>query len=298
MQQHIPVLADEVVAVAKRTACTTVLDATVGTGGHTELLLRAMERGVLVGIDLDTSALQEALQRLEKQKKDAVDVMLLEGNFREVATLSAQLSIAAYDVILADLGWGSHQLQSGKGLSFLHDEVLDMCYGAPGTCSVTALEIVNTFEQEALRELLVTYGDERWAKRIAAHIVAARATAPITTSGMLADIVSGAIPRALQGTLHPATKTFQALRIAVNDEVGALREFLAAVPALLRPNGYLAVITFHSLEDRVVKHTFKEWEQHGVGQRGVKKGIRPTEEEKTRNPRSRSALLRTFTVTT
>ena len=294
MERHTPVLVDEIRELVAQQRHTTVLDATIGTGGHAEVVLNTMQGGTFVGIDADSGALQEAQTHLASYRS-AIDLHFIKGNFRDAEALVKTVATATYTFILADLGWGSHQLKNGKGFSFATDEVLNMCYGDEGTCPVTALEIVNTFQKDELRTLIAEYGEERWALRIAERIVEERKHKPITTSKELALCISKAIPRALQGHLHPATKTFQALRIVVNDELGALKAFLSVVPTLLTPNGTLAIITFHSLEDRIVKQTFRSWEREGVGERLSKKGIQPTDAECQRNPRSRSATLRTFT---
>ena len=178
----------------------------------------------------------------------------------------------------------------------MHDEPLNMCFSKrEHACAVTALDIVNTFEESALVTILKEYGEERWAVRIARFIVNARKEKPIITSKHLANIVSGAVPRKLHPKhRHAATKTFQALRIAVNDELNILQEFLESLKTLIRTDTRLAIISFHSLEDRIVKQMFKQWESESIGKRYSKKAIQPSHEECIRNPRATSAQLRTF----
>lgn len=180
----------------------------------------------------------------------------------------------------------------------MHDEPLTMCYGTrEGACTVTAFDVVNLFEEKNLADIIRGYGGERWAVRIAKHIVEERSLSPIETTGRLAAVVSGAIPRRFHPKrIHAATRTFQAIRITVNDEVRALEDFFDSVRPLLCPGSRVVIIAFHSLEDRVVKRTFKQWEQEGFGKRYTKKALRPSDDECQQNPRARSAKLRTFII--
>ena len=277
----------------------TVLDATLGTGGHAREILRRMRSGIFVGIDADRNAVETAEKHLTPTVPDGVTAHFIVDNFRNMAALSSDLGIQTYDGIIADLGWGSHQLESGGGFSFLRDEPLIMCYGGEdGSCAETATGIVNTRGENELADILRTYGEERWAARIAKHLVAERKERPIVTTGHLADTVAGAIPGKFRPKhRHPATKTFQAIRIAVNDELNALRQFLESVRTHIRTDATVTIISFHSLEDRIVKQTFRAWERDGIGKRGTKKPVRPTRAECITNPRARSAKLRTFTCT-
>ncbi len=295
METHTPVLLRETIAALSIAPGDTVLDATIGTAGHAQCMLNELKRGTFVGIDADSTALGGAKARLIVPEH--VTAHVVEGNFRHIADISSDLGIQTYDAILADFGWGVHQIQSGRGFSFRGDEPLIMCYSTrKNGCSLTATEIVNTFEKEKIADIIREYGEERWADRIADHIVTARAEKYITTSRQLADIVSGAIPRKMHPrNVHAATRTFQAIRIAVNDELEALRDFLGALPALMHRGSRTVMLSFHSLEDRIVKQTFRAWENGGIGHRNGKKAVRASSEEQSANPRSRSAVLRTFT---
>ena len=297
METHIPVVAQEVMTQLAIEPHTTVVDCTLGLGGHAQHLIRAMQHGVFVGIDADAQALEKAKQRLIPLVGTNT-AHFVEGNFRDIADLTDTLGVTSYDRVLADLGWGTHQLTSGRGFSFMHNEPLNMCYGTKeNACVVTASDVVNTFAEANLADIIQGYGGERWAVRIAKHIVAAREHAPITTTTQLADIIAGAVPRRLHPrNIHVATRTFQAIRITVNDEINTLKAFLDGIQNRMRPKGRLSIIAFHSLEDRVVKQAFRAWEQEGIGKRYTKKAYRPSSEECAQNPRSRSAKLRTFII--
>ena len=297
MEKHTPVLVQEVLEQLNIKPNNTVLDGTLGLGGHAAHILRAMQQGVFVGIDADAEALAVAQENLKVPKE--VTAHFAEGNFRDIVPISAALGIERYDRVLLDLGWGSHQLTSGRGFSFMRDEPLNMCYSTKKDgCAITALDVVNGFEEKNLADVIKGYGGERWAVRIAKHIAEARKQSPITTTKQLANIIAGAVPRRLhQRNIHIATRTFQAVRIAVNDELNTLRAFLEALPKLLRPQAYIAIIAFHSSEDRIIKQTFRTWERQGAGKRYAKKAQKPTEQECARNPRARSATLRTFIFT-
>ena len=299
METHVPVLMRESVDSLALRPDATVLDATLGTGGHASAIVRAMQGGVFVGIDADEHALTVAKEKLT-EVAGTVSVHYCEGNFRDSVRIASDLGIHTFDAILADLGWGIHQQQSGRGFSFTNDEPLNMCYSTrDGACAVTALEVVNTFEESALSDVLLHYGEERWAVRIAKHIVAERKNKKIVTTRHLAEVVSRSVPRALHPRdRHVATKTFQAIRMVVNDELQTLRQFLEAAAALARAGTRISVITFHSSEDRIVKQTFRAWERDGFGKQLTKTPITASRSEISANPRARSAKLRTFTVTT
>ena len=296
MKTHTPVLQKEISEILTSKKNSTTLDATLGTGGHAKELIRDMQSGVFVGIDADAEALKQAEKVIAPVTK-RVTVHIQEDNFRNIAAITKKIGITGYDQILLDLGWGSHQLESGRGFSFMQNEPLNMCYGTKeGACDISATEVINTFRENDLRAIIQTYGEERWARRIAKHIVNERKEKPIVMSKQLAEIVETAIPKRFQPKkIHAATKTFQAIRITVNDEINSLEQFLKDCKTFINPRARIAIIAFHSLEDRVVKQTFKTWEAENHGKRGTKKPTRPSEEECRRNPRARSAKLRTFT---
>ncbi len=285
---HIPVLLQEVVEGLQAKAGEVILDATVGGGGHSEALCRAMgESGTILCLDED----EEAIERSQKRLKGCgCQFIFQRSNFRHLDTVLASLGIGKVDRALFDLGFSSFQLdESNRGFSFQKDEPLFMTFRKNGA-SLNAETIVNEWGEETLRTIIFGYADERYAKRIAQAIARAREHKRITTSKELADIIVLAIPR--RGKIHPATKTFQALRIAVNDEFRALEEMLPKAFAHLSQAGRVAVISFHSMEDRLVKRFFKELATEGKGHIITKKPIVPSEEEVKRNPRSRSAKLR------
>ncbi len=266
-----------------------IMDATLGGAGHAREMLNALgPAGVLVGFDAD----EEAIERSRNALSDtSATVHFVNANFRHLKTELANLGIERITKALFDLGWSSYQLSAGRGFSFLSDEPLSMAY-AQGQ-SLTAFTIVNEWGEESLADIIFGWGEERYSRRIARAIVAAREKKPIETGKDLGEIVKASVPTAYRyGRLHPATKTFQALRIAVNDELGALTEGLKAAWEMLAADGRMAVITFHSIEDRLVKRQFAQWAEEGTALRITKKPIIPTDEEVRANPRSRSAKLR------
>ncbi len=233
---------------------------------------------------------------MEHTKDARASVKVVRGNFRNIESIVKGEGIESVDGVLADLGWNSEQFEgSGKGFSFQKDEPLQMTYGPADEYPFTARDIVNDWSEEVVADVLYAYADERFSRRIARGIKEAREKQPIETTHQLASIVEASIGRR-RGKIHPATKTFQALRIAVNDELDALRELIEGATKVLRKDGRLAIITFHSIEDRIVKHRFKELEEAGYGEILTKKPLTPTVEEVEENPRSRSAKLRIFHI--
>ena len=264
-----------------------VLDATLGGAGHAkEILARLAGTGLLVGLDADNAAVARARESLQGE-----NVILIEANFRDLESYLGKHGIPKLSKALFDLGWSSYQLDAGRGFSFQKDEPLLMTYSENvGETTLTAEKVVNDWEESSLADIIYGWGEERAARRIAKRIVDARKEKRIRTSGELAAVIESAVPR--KGRIHPATKTFQALRIAVNDEMGALKQGLQAAWTKLEAGGRIAVISFHSVEDREVKRLMQEWEKKGEGRKLTKKPISPSREESTGNPRSRSAKLR------
>ncbi len=291
---HISVLSNEILTGLEIRETDTVLDATLGGAGHARLMCERLgKQGIFLGIDADNAALARAEVAL---KGVSPRVILRHGNFRNLASIVQDAEISALDKALFDLGWSGFQLAEGKGFSFLADEPLLMTYGEPGENVLTAREIVNTWEEESLVNVFDGWGEEAHARRIARGIVEARREKPIETARELAEVIRSSVPvwyrkGSASRRMHPATKTFQALRIAVNDEMGALKEGISAAWGLLRKEGRLAVITFHSVEDREVKRLFREFEAEG-GVLTPKKPLKPSREELRMNPRARSAKLR------
>lgn len=289
---HETVLLTESIEVLRIDAGDTLVDATIGGAGHLALMAEALgPQGTLIGIDADDEAIARARVISESA---AARVILAHDNFRNLNAILDANGIEEIDGALFDLGWSGFQLARGRGFSFRVDEPLLMTYGDPET-SATASDMVNTLEESALADLIYTLGEERFSRGIASSIVRARAEAPIETTFALVRAVEGGVPAwYAHKRLHPATKTFQALRIAVNDEFGALREGLAAALSRLSEGGRVAVITFHSIEDRIVKGMFRDAAHEGKGIVVTKKPLSPSGAEISRNPRARSAKLRVF----
>jgi 16S rRNA (cytosine1402-N4)-methyltransferase len=270
-----------------------VVDGTIGGAGHFGAILERLgKEGILVGIDADGDAITRAQVVADAHKGPTIH--LANDNFRNLDAILEERGIGALDKALFDLGWSSFHLTAGRGFSFRADEPLFMTYGNPEE-GKTAADLVNSATEEELADIIFTYGEERFARGIARSIVQTRRAQPILTTTVLADAISRGTPGWYQHRrLHPATKTFQALRIAVNDELGALREGLAAALARLAPGGRIAVITFHSIEDRIVKGMLRDAVYQGAGKLVNKKPLVPSTAETARNPRSRSAKLRVY----
>ncbi|PIR85410.1 16S rRNA (cytosine(1402)-N(4))-methyltransferase [Candidatus Kaiserbacteria bacterium CG10_big_fil_rev_8_21_14_0_10_45_20] len=292
--QHTTVLLHESVQALHLTEGDTVVDGTVGLGGHTHLLCEVVGKtGTVLGIDADSDAIAKTKQRFLEAEAPC-SLRLAVGNFRDIQEIASSEGIRDPQGILFDLGWNSTQLQSGRGFSFLsHDPLLMTFSKEVEEGATTAETIVNTWSQVDLAESIKVLGEERFAERIASAIVARRRIAPFTTADDLAETIGTATPPWYRtGRINPATKTFQALRILVNDELSSLQEGMKNAFSVLRPQGRLAIITFHSLEDGMVKRYFRTLSKEGKAVLIVKKPIRPSEEEVQRNPRSRSAKLR------
>lgn len=295
-ERHTTVLLDETVDGLNLHEGDTVIDATVGTGGHSAKVAEAIGKGTILAIDADESSL--ILARTKLVDADA-KVIYVFGNFRNIKRHAAEAGVIEAKGIVFDLGWRSEQLASGRGLSFKADEPLVMTLSSQyESGTLTAKDIIADWDEEEIAKLIREYGEEKFSGRIARVIVEARRKGTISTARELAEIISSAVPAFYRnGRIHPATRTFQALRIAVNDELGALQEGLADAIDLLTPGGRVAVISFHSLEDRIVKTVFRKAEDDGIGTRVTKKPVIATKEEQSENPRSRSAKLRIFEKT-
>ena len=292
--RHDSVLMREVLEALAVHPGETVVDATLGGAGHFAALLGALGAGgVIVGIDADPAAVERARAAYALDRRsDRPIAHLVNDNFRNLSRILERLRIAPVDKILFDLGWSGYQIAAPRGFSFGGDEPLLMNYDENGE---TAADIVNTYTEEALADLIFTYGEERFARSIAHAIVKARSKERILTTGALVRAVRAGTPAWYQTRkIHPATKTFQALRIAVNDELQSLREGLGAALDALAPKGRLAVISFHSIEDRIVKSMLRDAVHAGFGSLSPKKPIVPTRAEILSNRRARSAELRVF----
>ena len=280
------------------------VDGTLGGAGHSSQIVKRLTTGRLVGIDRDPVALKASGKRLEPYQDR---VTLVHANFCEMAQVMQELGIPGVDGILLDLGVSSPQLDDGeRGFSYMADAPLDMRMNSEDT--LTAYEVVNTWSQDELKRILFDYGEERYAPRIASAICRRREEKPIETTLELVDVIRSAMPpQALREKQHPAKRSFQAIRIAVNDELGSVETAMRDAIPLLNPGGRLAVITFHSLEDRIVKNAMAEAAKGCTcppnfpvcvcGKKPLvklisRKPIVATEEELEVNPRSRSAKLR------
>jgi 16S rRNA (cytosine1402-N4)-methyltransferase len=292
--RHDSVLMQEVLETLSIRPSDIVVDATLGGAGHFTKILSALgEGGVIVGIDADPAAVERGREAYANDRRPERPVAnLVNDNFRNLSRVLERLNIGTVDKILFDLGWSGYQIAAPRGFSFQNDEPLLMEYGEGGE---TAADIVNSSSEEDLANIIFTYGEERFARKIAHAIVAARSKERILTTGALVAAINAGTPAGYhERKIHPATKTFQALRIAVNDEIGALREGLSAALQALAPGGKLAVISFHSIEDRIVKNMLRDAVEKGAGTIHPKKPIVPGRAEILRNHRARSAKLRVF----
>ncbi len=301
---HVSVLLNETVSNCITTKDGIYVDCTLGGAGHSLALGRQLNPdGMIIGLDQDEDALAAASERLSTL---SCKTMTIKTNFKDLKKALHEHGITKVNGFIFDLGVSSYQLDTAeRGFSYMQDGPLDMRMDHDG--AVTAKELVNTLSEAELCHIIKEYGEERWAKRIAEFIVAERAIKPLETTGELVSVIKKAIPAgARKEGPHPAKRTFQALRIAVNDELGILKKAFTDAAEMLEPGGKLCVITFHSLEDRITKVTFKELSQgcicppelpicacnHKALVKGKKKAIEPSKEEVAENPRSRSAKLR------
>ena len=281
MAIHKPVLLEEALDFLKVEKGKRFIDATVGEGGHALAIVQ--RGGIVLGIDQDPEILEQAKSRLGNQ------AALIQGNFREIERIARENKFTEVDGILLDLGISSwHLKESGRGFSFQKDEPLDM--RADPNLNVTAADLLNGLTNHELEELFRKYGEEERAKPLAASIVRARSLEPLRTTGDLVRVIGGT--KGHGGKLHPATKIFQALRIAVNDEIGNLRSVLPRAFEVLGAGGRLVVVSFHSLEDREVKRFFQQLEEQKRGVILTEKPVASTAAELAQNPQSRSAKLR------
>lgn len=289
-QAHCPVLIDEVTFLLRPRRGGWVVDGTIGMGGHAERLLEAGGSGTrLLGIDRDPEAVRRAGQRLARFGER---VVLKRGSFSELAALAAEAGATGAVTVLFDLGLSSYQLEeSGRGFSFQKDEALDMRFDPTG--GRTAADLLNSLSPEEIGRILFEYGEERHARRIARRIDERRRRAPLRTTADLIAAVKDAVPRgAWPRRVHVATRTFQAVRMAVNQEAEALAEALPQAASLLERGGRLGVISFHSGEDRIVKRSFRSLEEGGEFAGLLPAPIQPGRDEVKCNPRARSAKLR------
>jgi len=281
---HVSVLPQETLALLDPQPGQVIVDCTVGLGGHTRLLAeRVGPTGRVIGLDQDP-----AMLALAAENSKGLPIEFVHANFENLQQALRQLKLERVDAVLADLGFSSDQLaDANRGLSFQTDGPLDMRLDP--TVGEPASALLKRSHEREIADLIWRYGEERFSRRIAREIVALRKTAPVETTAQLAALVRRCVPRGKHHSIDPATRTFQALRIAVNDEIGVLERLLQSLPYCLKVGGRAAIISFHSLEDRLVKHAFRERDQWDAL---TKKPVTASEEEQASNPRSRSAKLR------
>lgn len=304
--KHISAMPREVMTALDPKQGGTFVDGTLGGGGHSALIIdRIMPGGRFIGIDQDMDAIQNARKRFSDHGES---VTLVHDNFANIAAILKDLGVSGVDGILVDIGLSQHQLEgSGRGFSFMRDEPLDMRMDARG--DTTAEDLVNTLPEKELADIIFKYGEERFSRGIARAIVKKRQASPITTTAELADIIRYAMPAkaVAKQKIHPATRSFQAIRIAVNRELDRLERFMDDFLGLLNPGGRLCVLSFHSLEDRIVKQKMKELatgctcpKQFPICTCGnepkvkllTRKAVRPADDEVADNPMARSTRLR------
>jgi len=289
--EHTPVLAEFAAGIVLKENAV-VVDATLGLGGHSKIFAKSLSKdGVLLGLDVDLNSLAEAKKNLADV---SCKVIFVRENFANISAVLRQNGIEKADLIFADLGFCSAQLADpGRGLSFNQDAKLDM--RLDDRLPLTAADIVNSRDEKGLADLIYNLGQERASRRIARSIVFARDKKRIDSTSELVNIICRALkcnPDSRRSKIHPATKTFQALRIAVNSELENLAALLSSAPAVLAEGGKIAVISFHSLEDRLVKNDFRQNKTDGIYEIATKKPVVAEFDEISRNPRARSAKLR------
>ena len=302
--KHKPVLFEETIEALNIKEDGIYIDGTMGGGGHSEAILKKLGKGVLLSIDRDPDAIKLTSEKLKKYENS----IIAHGNFSDMAEIAKERGIVQVDGILLDIGVSSFQLDTAeRGFSYHNDAPLDMRMSKEG---ISAKDLINTASEKELSSIIFRYGEDKSAGRIARAICAAREEKAIETTGELAEIIKEAVPAAVRrGTGHPARKTFQAIRIEVNGELTRLKEGLESGFSLLNSGGRFAVITFHSIEDRIVKQAMNKWREGctcpkdfpicvcGKKPKGTlvfKKGLVPTAKEIEENPRARSARLRVF----
>ena len=288
---HLPVLLSQVLQYLDPAPGDTILDATIGGGGHAaEILKKISPGGRLIAIDRDSEAIERTSQRFKNQKDN--EIIFINDNFRNIDRIVEKTGIAGIDGAVFDFGISSFQVDEGRrGFSFLRDGPLDMRFD-PGQ-KLSAFEVINRFGREEITEIIREYGEERHAKLLASAICADRQKKKIGTTGELTDIILKTVGKKYsRQRIHPAARTFQALRIFVNDELSSIEEGISKTISQLRPGSRICVVSFHSLEDRIVKNIFRDTARSGTIGILTKKPLYPDQKEQKENPRSRSAKLR------
>lgn len=309
---HVPVLLKEAIEILGLKPGKFIIDGTVGAGGHAAEILKKIEPGgTLLGIDWNKTAIEKLEMRIKDEglKIKKGKIVLVYGNYADLPKILKEKNLLKADGLIIDLGFSTEELEkSGRGFSFLKDEPLDMRYDIgevesekgkvkSGERIQTVAEIVNSYSEKELADIFYIYGEERMSRQIAKKIVEERRKERIMTTGRLVEVVKMAVGKGYEkGRINPATRVFQALRIYVNKELENLETILKNLPEIIRPNGRVVIISFHSLEDRIVKNYFKQMEKEGKGEILTKKPVVASLEEIASNPRSRSAKLRAIII--
>lgn len=294
--QHIPVLLDECLEALDLKAGETIVDGTLGGAGHSkEILKKISPGGTLIAFDRDPDAIdrsKEILQEVKDKNNLDVDVVLFQDNFQNISDVLKKEDIESIDGLLLDLGFSSDQVFSGKGFSYQKDEPLIMRYDGDVE-GFTAARLLSEYSEKDLAKIIKEYGEERFADRIANAIANQRREEPFRTTRQLVKTIKSAIPGSYEPGIHPAARTFMAIRIFVNKEIESLKKALNDLESFTKKGSRVAIISFHSLEDRSVKNKFKELIEEGKAE-FIHELARPSEKEKQNNPRSRSAKLRSI----
>ncbi|HPW34717.1 MAG TPA: 16S rRNA (cytosine(1402)-N(4))-methyltransferase RsmH [Candidatus Paceibacterota bacterium] len=295
---HIPVLLQEVIESLNLNDGKVIIDGTMGAGGHAkEIIKRISSKGVYLGIELDYKTFFQTSAILKEEFGDNfVKIITHHGNYKDAVVIAKNYKIDGIDGVLLDLGFSSMELEkSGRGFSFKNDEPLDMRYDIDN--QITAAGVVNSLQEKELADIIWKYGEERFSRQIAKGIVSARRIKRILLTSQLIEIIQNSVPGFYRkARIHPATKTFQALRIYVNDELGNLKKFLETITQITSVSARIAIISFHSLEDRMVKQFFVALAKDKKAHLVTKKPIVASKQEIIQNPRSRSAKLRVIEI--
>ncbi|HPS28474.1 MAG TPA: 16S rRNA (cytosine(1402)-N(4))-methyltransferase RsmH [Candidatus Paceibacterota bacterium] len=293
---HVPVLLQEVLKYLAPQPNENFIDGTLGTGGYTKAILEMIApKGKVLGVDLDKDAYQRTQETLSHDNVAEDRLLFRQGNFSQLKSITEEISFTNINGIVLDLGLNTDSLEnSGRGFSFKKDEPLIMTFTTDWqNAPRTAAQIVNSYSEKELAEIIWQYGEEKYSRLIARAIVAARQKNPITTTGMLVSLIEQSVPKGYErGRINPATRTFQALRIATNDELNNLNTALEEIPNLLTPGGRYVVVSFHSLEDRLVKRAFRKLKDNGQAKILTPKPVVADATEINLNPKSHSAKLR------
>ena len=292
---HAPVLLNEVLEILEPKSGKIFVDGTVGGGGHAvPIIERLAPGGIFLGIDWDEELIKNLESRIKNLTPRLKRVVIRAGNYADLPEILEEEHLGKIDGLLVDLGFASDQLERGKGFSFMKDEPLIMTYSKDTS---PAYQLLNQLNRTELERILRDYGEERYAARIAEAIREREKKSLIRTTGELAEVVRQAVPNSYErGRINPATRTFMALRIYVNDELENLKKLLRQISEIMNSGGRVAIISFHSLEDRLVKNHFRDLAKEDKVHLLTKKPITPTEEEARSNPRSRSAKLRAIEI--